>query len=188
MTRKQWLFLLALLVGNLAVCALLAFLIQSNRPLTTAELAATLAALPTDTPTPAPTPTPWPTPIPPSEMSLMCQQKAGDALYRLGLAGSVHLAPSGRLDVFLHSRTPVVERFADAQEDVWTAFEMALALQEEGCVLFDQLQVAVLDTRWSPPHLRVKVLAQLDDLKAWQQGRIIDAELVARLQVESPGD
>lgn len=188
MTRKQLLFLMALLLGNVAICALLVFLIQSNRPLRTAELAATLAALPTDTATPAPTPTPWPTPIPPSEKSLVCQWEASDALYRLGLAGSVHLAPGGRLDLYLHSRAPAVERFADAKEEVWTAFEIALALQEKGCVLFDQLQVTVRDTRWNPPRSRVMVLAQLDDLEAWQQGRIIDAELVARLQVESPGD
>jgi hypothetical protein len=45
MTRKQWLFVLGLLLGNLAICALLVFLIQSNRPLSTAEVAATLAAL-----------------------------------------------------------------------------------------------------------------------------------------------
>lgn len=188
MTRKQWLFLLALLLGNLAICALLAFLIQSNRPLSTAELAATLAALPTETPTPTPTPTPWPTPIPPTDLSLVCQREAGEVLYRLGLAGSIHVAPAGRLDITLHSRAPAVERFADAKEDVWTAFEIALALQEGGCSLFDQLQVIVLDTRWSPPRSQVTVLAQLDDLQAWQQERIIDAELIARLQVDSPGD
>jgi hypothetical protein len=188
MTRKQWLLLLGLLLGNLAICALLIFFIQSTRPLTNAELAATLAALPTDTPTPTATPTPWPTPIPPSEKSLVCQREAGDALYRQGLAGVVHVAPSGRLDLYLHSRAPAVERFADAKEEVWTAFELALALQMEGCALFDQLQVTILDTRWDPPRPQVKVLAWLDDLKAWQQGRLIDAELVARLQVQSPGD
>ena len=188
MTRKQLLFLFGLLVGNLAICSLLVFLIQSNRPLTTTELAATLAALPTDAPTPTSTSTPWPTPIPPSEKSLVCQREAGDALYRLGPAGSVHLAPGDRLDVNLHGRASAVERFADAKEDVWTAFEIALALQKGGCALFDQLQVIVLDTRWSPPRSQVRVLAQLDDLEAWQQERIIDAELIARLQVDSPGD
>jgi len=188
MTRKQWLFLLVLLLGNVAICVLLVYLIQGSRPLSTAELAATLAAQPTHTPTLAATSTPWPTPILSTEQSLVCQREAGDALYRLGLAGSVHLAPSGRLDITLHSRAPAVERFADAKEDVWTAFEIALALHKGGCALFDQLQVKVLDTRWSPPRSQVRVLAQLDDLAAWQQERIIDAELIARLQVESPGD
>jgi hypothetical protein len=188
MTRKQLLFLFGLLVGNLAICALLVFLIQSNRPLTTAELAATLAALPTNAPTPTSTSTPWPTPIPPSEKSLVCQRDAGDALYRLGLAGSVHLAPGDRLDVNLHSRAPAIERFADAKEEVWSAFGVALYLHGEGCILFDQLRVVILDTRWDPPRPRVTVLAHLDDLKAWQQGHFIDAELVARLQVESPRD
>jgi len=188
MTRKQLLLLMGLLVGNLAICALLVFIIQSNRPLTAAELAATLAALPTDTPMPTPTSTPWPTPVPPSEKSLVCQREAADALYRLGLAGSVHVASGNRLDIHLHSRAPAVERFADAREEVWMAFELALALQEEGCAFFDQLLVHVLDTRWDPPRPRVTVLAQVDDLEAWQQGRIIDAELVARLQVESPRD
>jgi hypothetical protein len=102
--------------------------------------------------------------------------------------GSIHVAPAGRLDITLHSRAPAVERFADAKEDVWTAFEIALALRKGGCALFDQLQVIVLDTRWSPPRSQVRVLAQLDDLEAWQQERIIDAELIARLQVDSPGD
>lgn len=188
MTRKQLFFLLMLLLGNLAICASLAFLIQNNRPLKTAELAATLAALPTNTPTLTPTSTPWPTPIPPSEKSLVCQQQVGDALYRLGLAGSAHLAPSSRLDLYLHSRASAVDRFADAKEEVWTAFEIALALQEEGCALFDQLQVTILDARWNPPRSRVTVLAQLDDLEAWRQGHIIDAELIARLQIESPGN
>lgn len=188
MTRKQLLLLVGLLVGNLAICALLVFIIQSNRPLTTAELAATLAALPTSSPTPTSTPTPWPTPIPPSEKSLVCQREAAEALYRLGLAGSVHITPDGRLDITLHSRAPAVERFADVREEVWTAFELALALTEEDCALFDQLWVNVLDTRWDPPRPRVTVLAQLDDLEAWRQGRIIDAELVARLQVQSPRD
>jgi hypothetical protein len=134
------------------------------------------------------TPTPWPTPILSTEQSLVCQREAGDALYRLGLAGSAHLAPGGRLDVYLHSRAPAVKRFADVKEDVWTTFELVLALHKDGCALFDQLQVVVLDTRWNPPRPQVKVLAQLDDLRAWQQERIIDAELIARLQVESPGD
>lgn len=188
MTRKQWLFLLGLLLGNVAICVLLVFLIQSNRPLTSAELAATVAALPTNTPTSTPTPTPWPTPIPASENSLICQREAGDTLYGHGLAGTVHVAPSGRLDLYLHSRAPAVERFADAKEEVWTAFEVALSLWDRGCTLFDQVQIVVLDTRWDPARARVTVLAQLDDLQAWQQGRIIDAELMARLQVESPGD
>jgi len=188
MTRKQLLLLSGLLAGNLVICALLVFLIQSNRPLTTVELAATLAALPTATPTPTSTPTPWPTPILPSEQSLVCQREAGDALYRLGLAGSVHIAPGGRLDINLHSRAPAVERFADAKEEVWSAFGVALFLHGQGCVLFDRVQVIVLDTRWDPPRPQVRVLAQLDDLKAWQQGRFIDAELVARLQVTSPRD
>lgn len=188
MTRKQLLFLLGLLLGNLVICALLVFLIQGNRPLTSAELAATVAALPTNTPTPTPTPTLWPTPIPPSEKSLDCQREAGDALYRLGLAGAVHVAPGGRLDLYVHSRSPAVERFADAKEDVWAAFEIALALREKGCAPFDRLQVMVLDSRWDPPRAQVTVLAQLDDLEAWHQGHIIDAELVARLQVQSPGD
>jgi len=187
MTRKQWLLLLGLLLGNLIICAVLVFLIQSNRPLTAAEMAATVAALPTNIPTPTATPTPWPTPVPPSEKSLLCQQKAGDVLYNRGLAGMVHIAPGGRLDMYLHSRAPV-KRFADAKEDLWTAFEVALSLQKETCVLFEQVQVLVLDTRWDPPRTQVTVVAQMDDLEAWQQGRIIDAEMVARLQVQSPGD
>jgi acylphosphatase len=188
MTRKQLLLLLGLFLGNLTICALLVFLIQSNRPLTSAELAATVAALPTHTPTPTPTSTPWPTPVPATESSLLCQRQAGDALFNLGLAGSVHVAPNGRLDVYIHGRAPAVDRFAHAQEEVWTAFEIVLALQDQGCGTFEQMQVAVLDTRWNPPRARVKVQAQLDDLIAWKQGRIIDAELMARLQVESPGD
>lgn len=188
MTRKQWLLLLGLLLGNVAICALLVFLIQSSRPLTGAELAATLAALPTGTPTPLPTATPWPTPIPPSEKSLVCQRQAGDALQQLALAGTVHLAPGGRLEMYLHSRAPAVARFADAKDEVWTAFGVAVDLYDAGCALFDQLQVTVLDTRWAPPRPQVKVLAQLSDLQAWRKGRLIDAELVARLQVESPGD
>jgi acylphosphatase len=188
MTRKHLLLLLGLFFGNLAICALLVVLIQSNRPLTSAELAATVAALPTNTPTPLPTPTSWPTPVPATEDSLLCQREAGDALYELGLAGSVHVAPNGRLDLYVHGRAPAVERFADAQEEVWTGFEIVLALQDQGCGAFEQMQVSVLDTRWDPPRARVKVLAQLDDLIAWKQGRIIDAELMARLQVESPGD
>ncbi|MFZ5919138.1 MAG: hypothetical protein ACOYZ7_19565 [Chloroflexota bacterium] len=188
MTRKQLFTLLGLLLGNLAVCALLVVLVLSNRPLTFAELAATLAALPTERPTPLPSPTPWPTPIPPSEQSLVCQREAGDRLYALGLAGSVHVAANGRLDLALYSRLPAVNRFADAAQEMWAAFELALALQEAGCDLYDQVQVWVLDSRWDPPRPQVTVLAQIDDLRAWQQGRIIDAELVARLQVQSPGD
>jgi len=188
MTRKQFLILLGLLVGNLIICAFLVYLIQSNRPLTSAELAVTMAALPTDSPTPLPTDTPWPTPIPPSEQSLICQREAGDQLYALGLAGTAHIAPNGRLDLALHSQSPAVDRLADAQEEMLAAFELAIALQEKKCDLFDQVQVIILDTRWDPPRAQISVLAQFDDLKAWQQGRIIDAELVARLQVQSPGD
>jgi hypothetical protein len=81
-----------------------------------------------------------------------------------------------------------VERFADAKAEVWMAFGVALFLSGDGCDIFDQLRVIVLDTRWDPPRPQVTVLAQLDDLQAWQQGRIIDAELVPRLQVESPRD
>jgi len=92
------------------------------------------------------------------------------------------------LDIYVHSRVPAVERFADAQEDVWAAFGIGLYLQEEGCDLFERLRVTVLDTRWNPPRSRVAVMAQLDDLQAWQQGRILDAELIPRLQIESPRD
>jgi len=188
MTRKQLLVLLGLFLGNLIICALLVFLIQSNRSLTVAELAATVAALPTHTPLPTLTPTSWPTPILPSEKSLVCQREAGDEIYDRGFAGKVHVAPGGRIDFYLHSRAPAVERFADAKEEVWAAFEIALSLQEKDCVLFDRVQAVVLDTRWDPPRPQVTALAQFNDLIAWQQGRIIDAELIARLQVESPGD
>lgn len=188
MTRKQFLILLALLLGNLMLCAFLIFLIQSNRPLTQAEMAATVAAMPTSTPTPTATPTPWPTLVSPSEASLACQREAGDALYALGFAGMAHLMPGGTLNLTLHSRAPAVDRFAHAQQDVWAAFEIALYLQEKGCDLYDQLQVVVVDTRWDPPRPQVTVLAQMEDLEAWQAGRIIDAELIARLEVQSPGD
>jgi hypothetical protein len=188
MTRRQFLILLGLLLGNLILCAFLIFLIQSSRPLTQAEMAATVAAMPTGTPTPTATPTPWPTLIPPSEASLACQREAGDALHALGLAGTVHVALNGGLNLTLHSRAPAVDRFAHAQEDVWAAFEIALYLQDKGCDLYDRLRVTVLDTRWEPPRAQVTVLAQMNDLEAWQAGRIIDAELIARLEVESPGD
>jgi hypothetical protein len=75
-----------------------------------------------------------------------CQWRATQLLARTGLGGTVTLTPDGPLRFEIAYPLAPGQTADEAAQSVWTAFDVALALQEqEGeCAIFTQVEVTIL--------------------------------------------
>ena len=101
-----------------------------------------LATRPSPT-THAHTPTPphtCPPTLPPGD----CQWLATQLLAQAGLGGTVMLATDGSLNLTISYPLAPNQTVDDAAQAVWIAFDVALALHEQECPAFTQVQVTIL--------------------------------------------
>jgi hypothetical protein len=110
----------------------------------------------------------------------MCQWKAAHLLARAELDGAVTLAPDGSLRFNVtYSLTP--DRAVDeAAQSIWLAFDIALALLEDGCDLFTQVEVLVLaQGNQTVTHISARV--DTVDLVAFDAGELSEDEFIQRV-------
>jgi hypothetical protein len=180
-----------LMIIGLGTVALIVFIAVgavfiATRPPTPQQVAATLTALP---PPPA-TATPTPTPVPPvpgtSPELLVCQREAGRAMNERGLVGAVNLSGDHQLLMNWVSTDTAVFDLDDALPGIISGLRAVLEIWDQGCALYDRVEIDVYDGPRDRPIHRLSVKAQIDDLLKWHAGEYGEQELVARLEVVQP--
>ena len=81
-----------------------------------------------------------------------CRWQATQLLAQAGLGGTVALIPDGSLRFEIASILAPGQTADEAAQSVWTAFDVALDLQEQKseCATFTQIEVTILAVRLSP--------------------------------------
>lgn len=170
----------------LIVVAAVGVVFAASRPPTAAEIAATLTALPP----PAAPQTPTPTPVPPvpgtSPELLVCQREAGQAMNERELVGAVNVSDDHRLLMNWVSTNAAIRDLDDALSGIILGFDAALEIWDQGCAVYDRVQIDVYDGPRDQQAHRLSVKAQIDDLLKWHAGEYRDQDLVARLEVARP--
>jgi len=94
-------------------------------------------------------PQPWGGGWPPQET---CRWQATQLLAQAGMGGTVALIPDGSLRFEIASILAPDQTADETAQSVWTAFDVALALQEQKseCATFTQVEVTILAVRPSP--------------------------------------
>jgi hypothetical protein len=175
-------------LGAIALIVVVAvgIVFAASRPPTAAEIAATLTALPP----PAAPQTPTPTPVPPvpgtSPELLVCQREAGQAMNERELVGAVNVSDDHRLLMNWVSTNAAIRDLDDALSGIILGFDAALEIWDQGCAVYDRVQIDVYDGPRDQQAHRLSVKAQIDDLLKWHAGEYRDQDLVARLEVARP--
>lgn len=158
----------------------------ASRPPTAAEIAATLTALPPPAATQTPTPTPVP-PVPGASLELLvCQREAGQAMNERELVGAVNVSDDHQLLMNWVSTDAAIRDLDDALSGIILGFEAALEIWDQGCAVYDRVQIDVYDGPRDQQTHRLSVKAQIDDLLKWHAGEYRDQDLVARLETARP--
>jgi hypothetical protein len=187
-SRRIFILLTALLTAILVFALALAVLVWTvTRPLAPRAVAATRTAQPTR----AAPPTPIPTLAAVSEELLVCQRQVGLAMNARKMAGAANLAADRELRLRWVSMDWAVDTLDDALPGVVLGLDAALDAWEEGCTLYDRVQIEVYDRRKPEDSgraeerqvLRLTVRAGIDDLLQWRAGEIGDRELLDRVEV-----
>lgn len=195
-TRRTYPLLIAILVALLLVSLALALWAWT---LTGPD--GTLLALPTPDAMAASraTATSRATPIPTlpgvNDTLLVCQRQAGLALNARQLVGAANLAADRELRLRWISFEGQINNLQDALPGVLPALEAALDVWEQGCTLYDRVQIEVYDRRMVAGTERMEerqvhrltVHAEMADLLQWRANTIEENELVDRLDVTRAG-
>lgn len=143
------------------------------------------AALPRDPATPLPTPIPTLPGVRPE--LLLCQRQAGQAMYARQMVGAVNLADDRRITFQWVSRDWPVSSLESALPGVMSSLDVSLEIWQEGCTLYDRVEVEVYDRAGATQAHRLTVRARMRDALDWRAGKLDDAALIARLEVEPIG-
>jgi hypothetical protein len=115
-----------------------------------------------------------------------CQWRATQLLARTGLGGTVTLTPDGPLRLEIAYPLAPGQAADEAAQSVWTAFDVALALQEQAgeCAIFTQVEVTILaqDNR-ADTHISASV--SVVDLMAFDVGELSEARFIERVSYAS---
>jgi hypothetical protein len=183
-TRRTFRWIVLILVGISAVTlALVVASVLVTRPLAARPARATLTAVARlrDTATPAPTPVPTLPGVRPD--LLLCQRQAGQAMYARGMAGAVNLADDRQLTFYWISQAWGISDLDSALAGVISSLDVALEVWQNGCTVYDRVQIDVYDREGQAQIHRLVVTAQMSDLLRWRAGEIDDATLLGQLTV-----
>jgi hypothetical protein len=181
--RMYRILVTALLVVIVGVLAVIGVVLALNRPPSEEAVALTLTALPTAVPTLTLTPTPVPTVPGVTEELLICQREASWAMRERDMVGAVNISDDHRFLLDWLSLDWEIKGLDDAIPGVIMGFDVALDLWEEGCAVYDRVQIDAYDRRGEMQVRRLTVQAQMDDLLRWRAGEMSDSALLARLEV-----
>lgn len=163
MTSKQKRIVAALAVANIIIVLILAVLV--TRPFGAAP------SLPPHSHTPT---------LPQGP----CQWKAAQLMAQAGLGGTVALTPGEPLRFEIVCAPTPGQAADEAAQLVWTAFDVALALDEDECGSFTQVEVAILAQGiQTDTHISASVSAA--DLAALSAGELSEDEFIERVTYTS---
>jgi hypothetical protein len=111
-----------------------------------------------------------------------CQWEATRLLAGAGLAGTAMLASDGSLSFEITYALPPGANPEDAAQTVWTALDVALAVQDQEteCATFDQVNIIIL-VRGSQGDTRIEASVSAADLAAFGRGELDEDEFVDRV-------
>jgi hypothetical protein len=139
----------------------------------------TLAVLAQCSPNPSELPSPTPSVLPPSHRE--CQQKGAQLLAQTELAGTVTLLPEGVLRLEIPYTLAPNQTVEDAAQLVWTAFDVALALQKQDeCVPLIHVAVAIL-LQGEQVDARIDASVSAADLAAFGAGDLSEEAFIERV-------
>jgi hypothetical protein len=183
-TQRTYRLIVLILVGiSTVVLATVAAALMITRPPTAREIAATrTAAHPQHTATPLPTPIPTLPGVSPE--LLLCQRQASQAVYARQMVGAVNLADDRRITFVWVSRDWPVSNLDSALAGVMSSLDVSLEVWQDGCTVFDWIQIQVYEGEGPRQAYRLTVTARMSDALDWRAGKIDDATLIARLEVD----
>ena len=166
MTPKQRHIIAALAVANTIV--ILALVVLVTRPSGTHS---------------SPLPTPHTSTLPHASTLPQgtCRWKAAQLLAQAGLGGTVALTPGGSLRFEItYSLAPgqtAPENVNEAAQLVWTALDVALALDEDECGSFTEVEVTIL-AQGIQTDTQVSATVSAADLAAFGAGELSEDEFI----------
>ena len=134
------------------------------------------------------TATPLPTPIPTlagvSPELLLCQRQAAQAMHARQMVGAVNLADDRTITFLWGSRDWPVSNLDSALAGVMSSLDVSLEVWQGGCTFYDRVEIKVYDGAGAARTHRFTVTARMSDTLDWRMGKMDDAALLARLEVE----
>ncbi len=175
-----------LVLGFSIILLFVGVVLVANRPPSAKELAATLTALPSPTWAPTATPTPIPT-IPGVTADLLaCQRQAGIEMNERDLVGAVNISDDHLFRLTWVAHGWEINDLDDALPGVILGLDVALDVWQNGCAVYDRIQIDVWERSGERQSRRLSVQSHIDDLIAWRDKTITDQELIARLEIVAP--
>lgn len=126
---------------------------------------------PSRTHTPSPTHPPRPT-LPPND----CQWQATQLLAQAGLGGTAMLTTNGALAFEITYPLAPDQTADDAAQETWTAFDIALALHEQGCPTFTRVEVTIM-----AHHSQINASVSTSDLIAFDADKLSQDNFIERV-------
>lgn len=124
-------------------------------------------------------PSPVPTYGVQTHLAPPCQRRAVEMLLQAGLGGTTTLA--GRvLRCDLVYRAATDGHAEDVAQQVWTAFDVAMALVEDQCEPFSRVEI-VIEAQGAPPSTQIYAAVDLADLEAFYDGELGEDAFIDRV-------
>ena len=158
MNPKQKRIVGILVITNVVVILILVALTTRQTPSSRAHI-------------PIPIRPPRPT-LPPDD----CQWQATQLLAQAGLGGTVMLTTNEALAFEITYPLTPGQTADDAAQETWTAFDIALALHEQGCPSFTRVEVTIL-----AHHSQINVSVSTSDLIAFDADELSQDNFIERV-------
>jgi hypothetical protein len=125
---------------------------------------------------------PLPRPHTPTLPQQTCQWRATQLLARAGLGGTVALMPAGPLRFEITYPLAPDQTADEAAQSVWTVFDVALALQEQGeeCATFTRVEVTIL-AHSGQTDTQISASVSTADLVAFGAGELSEDAFIERV-------
>jgi hypothetical protein len=119
-------------------------------------------------------------PAPTTFLHETCQWKAARLFARAGLDGAVALTSDGLLRFDVTYPLAPGQAVDEAAQSIWLAFDVALALLEDECDLFTQVEVIVL-AQGNQALTRISARVDTADLVAFDVGELTEDAFTQRV-------
>lgn len=130
-------------------------------------------------------PTPVPTYRPGSLSSQACQQRATEMMSRVGLSGAAAVIPGESLQLDLVYQDTAGESLDNAAQQVWKAFDIAIALTEDRCATISRVEVQIKVRSRSDQELgHIRAAVHVAHLKAFHKGDLSESEFIDQVTYE----
>jgi hypothetical protein len=115
---------------------------------------------------------------------LLCQRQASQAMHARRMVGAVNLADNRQITFRWVSMDWRISDLDSALAGVISGLDVALEVWQGGCMAYDRVRIEVYDREGEAQAHRFTVTVGMNDALEWRTGKLDDAALIERLQVE----